>query len=162
MKRSSRRVLVALLTILGAWLVFQLLQPAKDDEQFLLQLPGYVAGLAEKKQHGEIRKFIDPSYSDSKGRGYDELAQLVRALTLRPGEISIYTMGVTLDLAMDLHPPWAQLKFKAAMARGPRDPGFFNRIPEHLNIYDFTVELKKTGSGWMVVKATWEPTFRTY
>src|SRR5690606_13551261 len=105
----------------------------------------------------ENKQLISANYSDSRGGTQKDISDCVTMLTLRPGEISIYTVPPPVERGMELFPPRPRWTIKAAMARGPTTGGPSDFIPESLTVYDFALDLMKTDEGWVVEAADWTP-----
>jgi hypothetical protein len=150
--RKSAIVVTAVALLWGTW---NWLKPKPDDEAWLLALPSRVATLVEKKEPGEIKELVSKNYSDAKGRTQNDLHRAILSQMLHGGEISVYTLGPQVAIDAAATPPRAVLTFRAALARGPRQPGALDVFPESASIYLFTLELEKTDGKWLLVSGDW-------
>lgn len=139
--------LIALLYWASGWLF-----PKKDDRAYLLAFPGLVATLVEEGKAGEVKKFLSEQYSDSSGRNYNEINRMIMAQVLAGGAITIFTLGPRVEI--DASGTRATLLFRAAMARGKRNPGIID-IPAAASFWDFSLELDKSSGSWLVTSGMW-------
>ncbi|MEQ1724207.1 MAG: hypothetical protein ABL930_13635 [Pseudobdellovibrio sp.] len=147
--------LFAVLSLTVLFFVYQKLKPKQNDYDYLNKLPHQIAELAEKKLAAEIKRYLAKDYSDKEGRNYQDISGLVKLHALQGGDASIYVISPEVQIDMSQQPMRAVLSFKAAMARGPKEPGALDIIPESASLYSFTLNLEKTDDGWLVKSASW-------
>jgi hypothetical protein len=146
---------IAALSLIILFFVYQKLKPKQNDYDYLIKLPHQVAELAEKKLAAEIKRFIAKDYSDKEGRSYQDISGLVTLHALKSGDASIFVISPQVQIDISQQPMGAVVSFKAAMARGPKDPSALDIIPESASLYNFTLNLEKTDEGWLVKSASW-------
>lgn len=155
MKNINKIFTVAVILIL-AYFVYQKLKPKQNDYDYLKNLPQHIAELVEKKQAAEVKRFIAKDYADENKRTYQDISGLITLHALQEGENSVYVVSPAVELDMSKQPFKATLRFKAAMARGPKDASALNVIPETASLYNFTLHMEKSEDGWLVKSAAWE------
>jgi hypothetical protein len=150
-----RKIVALCGALVLVWWTYSWLSGKQNDRSYLLGLPSQVASLAEKRKVGDIKKLISENYSDSSGRTYAEVVRILAAHALAGGDVSIFILGPKVEL--DAGEKHAKLSFRAAMARGPKNPGALDIIPDSASYWGFNLDLEKGSGGWLVVTGDWTP-----
>ncbi|MBY0555393.1 hypothetical protein K2P97_12745 [bacterium] len=156
MIKKTKTTFTAVVILVLVFFVYQRLKPKQNDYEYLKKLPQHIAELVEKKLAGEVKRFVAKDYSDQENRTYQDISGLITLHALQEGEASIYVVAPQVEIDSSQNPNKATLSFKAAMARGPKDAGALNVIPESASLYSFTVHLQKTEEGWLIKSASWQ------
>lgn len=122
---------------------------AKDTEQD--KVKKVITGIqqaAEEKDVRDILANLSKTYRDPQGNDHDAIKGLLLGYFFRHQAVHVYIP----DIAVSVEGDAAKADFQAVLTGNPSSGG---PVPESLGVHVFAVKLKKEGTEWKVVSATW-------
>jgi hypothetical protein len=125
--------------------------PAEEDR--IREMIKEVAGKAEAKDIGAIKKHISRKYRDPRGNDYQGLSGLLLYHFFRAEKISTYLT----EMEVSVEGEKATAAVEAILTRGKEIKSLKDLIPEGASYYLFNLVFQKEQGEWLLISAEWKP-----